>query len=868
MRFRKTRKILFSFICSIAFLSCNGPETKTCYLSGTDKDHTVDWQFYCSDGMNSGQWTTIAVPSCWELQGFGGYNYGIDGGNIHREQGHYKHSFSADKAWHGKRVFLKFEGVMTDATVQLNNQLLGSHQGAFYPFKFEITDLLKFDEENTLDVIVEKDSKNESIHGAERSADYWVFGGIFRPVKLEIMPLHFIERVAIDARHDGQFSMLVYPDSTSRDDVTVEMNVQTLDGKRIGKCFKNKAVGPDGSINLVGKIDNPKQWTAETPYLYNAVFRLKKGHRVLHEYHQRFGFRTIEFRYGEGFFLNGTRIQFKGVCRHTFWPESGRTSSKDLALEDVRLMKEMNMNAVRMSHYPPDTYFLDVCDSLGMYVLDELGGWQHKYDTPTAHRLVKEMIQRDVNHPSIVAWDNGNEGGFNMDIRRDYAILDPQHRHLIEPWSLLDGLNTRHYPGYWLVRDLIEEKKDVIMPTESLHGLQDGGHGAALEDYWELMRGNKYSAGMFLWDFADEGVVRRDLNDSIDVVDTKAPDGILGPHHEKEGSFFTIKQIWCPVHVKNPCLNDSFDGSIEVENRYDFTDLSNCGFRYALLRFNNPFDGDNPEIQEKQIPSVSVLPWQTGTLQLELPDDWRSYDVLSLTAASPEGQELFTWKWNISDTHQVAERLTQKGSTLPEEEIRTFMAQLNPRITASNEVNNSKIDWHILDNGLVRVDYAYTLNGEYDYAGLSISYPEKGVTAASLLANGPYRVWKNRLKGPVFGYYEKEYNNTITGQNWIYPEFKGYYANFYAVKIHGTETHDVSIITDDTDKYLQLYTPQRPQYTTDSVNPPFPDADISVLSVIPAIGTKFSSSKDEGPSSLKATFENKEIRGTIFIRIG
>ena len=98
MRFRKTRKILFSFICSIAFLSCNGPETKTCYLSGTDKDHTVDWQFYCSDGMNSGQWTTIAVPSCWELQGFGGYNYGIDGGNIHREQGHYKHSFSADKA--------------------------------------------------------------------------------------------------------------------------------------------------------------------------------------------------------------------------------------------------------------------------------------------------------------------------------------------------------------------------------------------------------------------------------------------------------------------------------------------------------------------------------------------------------------------------------------------------------------------------------------------------------------------------------------------------------------------------------------------------------------------------------------------------
>ena len=163
-------------------------ETMIQYLSGTDKDHTVAWQFFCSDGMKSGQWTTIAVPSCWELQGFGGYNYGWDR-DPHREQGHYRHTFQAPETWRGRRVFLTFEGVMTDATVSLNGQSAGpTHQGAFYRFQYEVTDLLKLGGENELDVLVDKESANASVNEAERRADYWIFGGIFRPVYLEIKP--------------------------------------------------------------------------------------------------------------------------------------------------------------------------------------------------------------------------------------------------------------------------------------------------------------------------------------------------------------------------------------------------------------------------------------------------------------------------------------------------------------------------------------------------------------------------------------------------------------------------------------------------------------------------------------------------------
>jgi beta-galactosidase/beta-glucuronidase len=107
------------------------------------------------------------------------------------------------------------------------------------------------------------------------------------------------------------------------------------------------------------------------------------------------------------------KIKFKGVNRHSFYPSSGRTTSKEISIADVKLIKEMNMNAVRMSHYPPDGHFLEVCDSLGLFVMDELAGWHGNYDTPTGTKLLKEMIANDENHPSIVFWANGNEGGHN-----------------------------------------------------------------------------------------------------------------------------------------------------------------------------------------------------------------------------------------------------------------------------------------------------------------------------------------------------------------------------------------------------------------------------------------------------------------------
>ena len=154
----------------------------------------------------------------------------------------------------------------------------------------------------------------------------------------------------------------------------VTAQLQTIDGKPFGNqinspVFDNKAI-------IRGSFPDAALWNPEFPNLYKVVVSFISGRKIIHQITKKFGFRTVELRPSDGIYVNGKRIIFKGVCRHTFWPSSGRTSSKKLAIDDVNLMKDMNMNAVRMSHYPPDDYFLDVCDSMGMFVLDELAGWQ------------------------------------------------------------------------------------------------------------------------------------------------------------------------------------------------------------------------------------------------------------------------------------------------------------------------------------------------------------------------------------------------------------------------------------------------------------------------------------------------------------
>lgn len=624
-------------------------ETGIQYLSGTGSDDTVDWEFYCTDGLNSGKWTTIPVPSCWELQGFGTYQYGMPfygkeyPAGIAKEQGKYKYKFKLPKEWEGRTVRIVFDGVMTDVTAEINGRRCGYlHQGAFYRFKSDVSDRINFgDKENVLEMTVSKESSNPSVNMAERRADYWNFGGIFRPVFIEALPAFNIDRTAIDAKADGSFYADIFLGAAMSNTAKVTAQLLDKDGKLLSQSIETPVKNGSDKVAVTGKFNHIKTWSPETPDLYYVQFTLSDNGKVKHVVKERIGFRTIEVREGDGMYVNGQRVMMRGVNRHSFRPETGRTLSKKDNYDDVKLIKEMNMNAVRLSHYPSDPEFLDACDELGLYVMVELAGWHGKYDSNVGAKLVHEMVKRDVNHPSVTWWSNGNEGGHNLEIDKEFASLDPQKRPVLHPQKNFGGFETMHYRSYGESQEYMR-KPEIFMPTEFLHGLYDGGHGAGLWDYWEMMRKHPRCVGGFLWVLADEGVMRTDQDGRIDNVGNYGADGIVGPHHEREGSFYTVKQIWSPVQVMNTSLPENFDGTFNIENRYDFTNLKDCKFKWVLKSLKT----EEKILNQGEVNGTDIAPHSAGTLKINLPQNWRSADALYLTAYGKDNEELWTWDWD------------------------------------------------------------------------------------------------------------------------------------------------------------------------------------------------------------------------------
>lgn len=644
------------------------------YLSGRGCDDMVAWDFYCTGGRASGEWTTIGVPSCWETQGFGTYQYGYEYNKWNKkpskapiadEKGLYRHAFRLPKEWRGRRIEIVFEAAMTDTEVRINGRPAGDiHQGGFSPFRYDITDKVNFGRmDNLLEVTVSKESADGDMNLAERRCDYWNFGGIIRPVYIEARPMAGISRVAIDAGMDGRFRADCFTTGAKAGSM-LRTVITDENGKRVAE---STVPATCDSMRIDIGCGNPKLWTAETPHLYTAEFVLadRRG-RVVHRYSRRFGFRTVEMRRGDGFFINGVRVKMKGVNRHSFRPESGRTLSRAKNLEDVRLIKSMNMNAVRLSHYPADTEFYDICDSLGLYVIDELTGWQHPQKTEVGRRLVRELVTRDVNHPSVVIWASGNEGGFNYELEADFHRYDIQRRTIIYPWSIRDGINTRHYRSWGEMKKYLGGT-DIVMPTEFLHGLYDGGLGAGLHDYWQLMAASDRCAGGFLWALVDEGVVRTDRGGAIDTKECFGPDGIVGPHHEKEASYYTVKQLWSPVQPGTVSVADS--GRVVLRNCYDYLNLSTCRLHYSYLRMPHPGDGGVAELlAEGSVQCPDAAPHDSARVSFAAAP--AAADVLSLTVTDGRGDSLYTWTYPLTaatatDVRPATDVLaTSSGDTL------------------------------------------------------------------------------------------------------------------------------------------------------------------------------------------------------------
>ena len=906
-------------------------ETEIQFLSGHGKDDAVPWKFFCTSGANSGYWTNLPVPSQWDVKGFGTLNYHKDLTNAWTERGFYEHEFPVPPAWSGKRIFLVFDGVMTDTDAKLNGQSVGLiHQGSFYRFKYEVTSLVKCGATNKLEVTVAKHSANKSVNDAERLADYWVFGGIYRPVHLEAVPQQFIERVAIDAKADGKFSAMVFLNAF-KDAGEVEAQIQTLNGENVGEPFVARINGEGTIYHLTSQVSSPKLWTAETPDLYRAEFRLKQNGQVIHQFTQRFGFRTMEVRDGDGLYVNGRKIILKGADRHSFWPDSGRCLSEAVQRLDITTLKEANMNAVRMSHYPPDEQFLDLCDELGLYVLDELAGWHHFYDNDIGPKLVREMVERDVNHPSILFWDNGNEGGFNTNLDKIFDELDPQQRRVLHPWAAFSGVNTAHYLAYDKAevasggknvyysnnQELVATNdltKYIYMPTEFLHGLYDGGAGAGLDDYWRLMSASKFLGGGFIWTLVDEGVKRPDTGE-IDVVGNQAPDGIVGPFRQREGSFYTIKEIWSPIQVTRE-TNDAFT----IENHYSFTDANQCQFSWQLRRFSQPGETNTPfTVVREGVCKISPIgPGDKGVVKFKLPSAARASDALALRVNDPGGRELWTWVWPLprineriflresAPQHAVVTKTNDVIEVKSGDLVVTFSRETGlltdvrrgsqvfsfnngPRFTGGNGTlekietiddgpdcivsakyagSLKSVSWRVNGNGWLKCDYAYAAGGTNDFLGVVFDYPESFVQHKRWLGDGPFRVWQNRLRGVTLNVWENDFNRTSTGyRDWIYPEFKGFFANVRWLQLDTAEG-PITVVNNSAVPFVQVLTPDfAPTNLTAKAFAPVPKCGLGFLDVISPIGSKFKEARFSGPQGLPHV-SNEELSGSVSFYFG
>lgn len=898
------RSVLVPLVCLLAVpASARAQDTERRYLSGSDKDHTVNWDFMVDGGRRAGEWTTIPVPSNWELHGFGAYNYGNDKDKA-SERGHYRHRFDVPAAWRGKRVVLVFEGAMTDTDVKVNGRAAGPvHQGGFYEFRYDVSALLQYGRQNLLEATVSKQSSNASVTRAERDADYWVFGGIYRPVYLEAYPAMSVERTAIDARADGTFRMDVHLAGIARQ-TTVTARIERLDGTRVGSDFSATAAPGQTEVTLRASVDKPRLWSAEQPNLHRVAIALADASGVVHRVTERFGFRTVDVRLRDGIYVNGARVILKGVNRHSFWPDSGRTTSPEISVRDVQLMKDMNMNAVRMSHYPPDRHFLDACDEIGLYVLDELGGWQKAYDTEAGRPLVRELVIRDVNHPSILMWNNGNERGWNVELDGDFAKWDPQQRVVLHPIENFNGVDTTHYLPYGCCAQSFFNGRDILLPTEFQHGLYDGGHGAGLRDYWRLIEEHPAAGGGFLWVFADEGVVRTDRGGAIDAAGNQGADGILGPYREKEASFYTIKKLWSPVVVDSSPLRPGFDGRLRVTNKYSFTSLDRHTFRWRILEFRLPHDSDagHAVVKEGTAAPPSIAPGESGMLDLRLPSGWRDGDALSLTVADHTGRELYTWRWMLVEPASIAKRAMARDSAsssnapsgrLEDNRIvitagatelafdasngrlagvrrdgRAVSFANGPRavpddktpsqvkhyadgaayvVEARSEGALRLVRWRVEASGWTTLEYELRPGGsEHAHIGVTFDYPEAQVTGMRWLGRGPYRVWKNRMDGVEYDVWQKQANDGVTGVVWQYPEFRGHHADVYWATIHTTEV-PITIASDIEGLFLRVLTPTPPPDPRSSAVA-FPEGNISLLHAITPIGTKFNPADTLGPS--------------------
>ena len=684
------------------YLSLNG-KWKFHWVKNPDKRPKDFYQpsFY------TGGWADIDVPGNWERQGYGtaiyvNETYEFDDKMFRfkknpplvpyeeNEVGSYRRTFKVPAAWKNRRVVLCCEGVISFYYVWVNGKLVGYNQGSKTPAEWDITDKLEVGE-NTVALEVYRWSAGSYLE----CQDMWRLSGIERDVYLYSTPCQFIADYKVTSSlektdyKDGVFGLDVTVEGPSATASSIAYTLKDAGGKEVlSEEIPVKSRGLNNFIAFSGKrLPGVKVWSAEHPNLYTLVLELKDASgKVTEVTGCEVGFRTSEIKDGR-FCINGVPVLVKGANRHEH-SQLGRTVSKELMEQDIRLMKQHNINTVRNSHYPTHPYWYQLCNRYGLYMIDEANIESHGMGYGPAS-LAKDstwllahmdrtqrMYERSKNHPAIVIWSLGNESGNGVNFERTYDWLKSvENNRPLQYERAEQNYNTDIYCRMY--RSVDEIKAYLATPgiyrpfilCEYLHAM--GNSCGGMKEYWDVFENNPMAQGGCIWDWVDQAFREIDGNGrwywsyggdygpkDVPSFSNFCCNGLVSADRVPHPHLLEVKKIY--QNIKATLVNKK-NLTVRVKNWFDFSDLNEY-----LLHWN--VTADNGTVLAEGIKEIPCAPHQTVDFSLgavKIPGDIREA-YLNLSWTRKTATPLIEATWEVAYDQFVLPAAKNSKAYLPE----------------------------------------------------------------------------------------------------------------------------------------------------------------------------------------------------------
>ncbi len=654
--------------------------------------------------FNDTDWKTIPVPANWEVEGYGHPIYlderypfttkWPDAPTDYNPVGTYRKEITLDEGYLSEDVILHFAGAKSAMYVYLNGEYVGYSQGSKTPTEFNVTKHVRKGK-NLIALQLFRWSDASYLE----SQDMLRMSGIERDVYLYTQPKVFVSDYHADTNLDdsyenGIFKSIISITNNSSEKVSKNISVEISDANNsIHKTSKNIEIPANNTFQLTSEeiIETVRQWSAESPNLYTLKIKLEgETHSEQNQFITRkIGFKRVEIKDSQ-VLVNGKAIYFRGVDRHETDPHTGHVVSKASMLKDITLMKQNNINAVRSSHYPNDPHWLDLCDTYGLYVIDEANIESHPLaiDKNTqignemswlpAHMMrTKRMFYRDRNHPSIYSWSLGNEAGEGDVFRATYKWLKENDNNRIvqyEPAGKEDytDLYCPMYPKpEYLVNHANSNSDKPSIMIEYCHAM--GNSVGNLQDYWDIIEKYPNLQGGFIWDWVDQSLEYEDENGKpyLAYGHDYHPDlptdgnflnnGLVDPYRDPHPHLSEVKKVYEPAQFKY-----LGNGTIELENKNFFVDFSDKNVSWQLLE-------DGKAIANQNDLLVNVLPQEKTTLSISGLSDFIEKDkeyILEVrllqkdtSALLPKDHEI-AWDQFLLQKGRYSESPSSKGNEL------------------------------------------------------------------------------------------------------------------------------------------------------------------------------------------------------------